>query len=194
MTILAEVKSAPLLTFPFIFSVNESCLNGQHEKITITTSQLKQSESAIYLHNDNIIELGKVSDDLWPFKPLVDFITDEKNIDFINLIVGDWLQAKEAYKTKDRNNKMYYLANASGKPPIVARERDGWPSKESISDSKTSAGMDRTDDIKKGIYQSLKIGTQVKEDSQYKTAIISNLPAYRHGDNYVAPFVDMYWG
>jgi hypothetical protein len=27
-----------------------------------------------------------------------------------------------------------------------------------------------------------------------KTAIISNLPAYRHGDEYVNPFIDMLWG
>ncbi len=59
---------------------------------------------------------------------------------------------------------MYYLANASGSPPKIAKDRDGWPKKESISDSKTSAGMDRTDDIKKGIYQSLKIGTNLKDD------------------------------
>lgn len=54
--------------------------------------------------------------------------------------------------------------------------------------------MDRTDDIKKGIYQSIKIGTQFKKNKSIKTALISNLPAYRHGDVYVSPFVDMYWG
>ena len=54
--------------------------------------------------------------------------------------------------------------------------------------------MDRTDDIKKGIYQSLKIGTNIKDDPSIKTAIISNLPAYRHGKEYVDPFIDMLWG
>lgn len=89
---------------------------------------------------------------------------------------------------------MFYLANASGRPPKIARDRDNWPKNESVSDSKTSAGMDRTDDIKKGIYQSLKIGANSKNDANIKTALISNLPAYRHGEEYVSPFISMLWG
>lgn len=194
MVILAEVKSAPLLTYPFLFKVPNSCLNGDHEKLTITSSQLRNCETAMFLHGGGIIKLGKAGDHLWPFKPLVDFVTDDKNLSFIQCCINDWLSAREAYSKKDRSNIMYYLANASGSPPIIAKDRDGWPKSESISDSKTSAGMDRTDDIKKGIYQSLKIGTHVKSDPSIKTAIISNLPAYRHGDEYVNPFIDMLWG
>lgn len=194
MTIVAEVKSAPLLTYPFVFELNNNCLNGEHEKVTITTSQLKECNSAIYLHNKDLIELGKVGDSLWPFKPLVNFIINPSNFSTINSCINQWLDARDAYSRKDRANRMYYLANASGSPPKIAKDRDNWPKKESISDSKTSAGMDRTDDIKKAIYQSLKIGTHVKSDPNIKTAIISNLPAYRHGDEYVAPFINMYWG
>lgn len=194
MVILAEVKSAPLLTYPFLFNTPESCLKGAHEKLVITSSQLKASDSAIFLHGVGTIELGKVGGDLWPFKPLVDFVTNETNMPFIQNCINEWLSAREAYSSKDRQNKMYYLANASGSPPKIAKDRDNWPKRESISDSKTSAGMDRTDDIKKGIYQSLKIGTHVKENSNIKTAIISNLPAYRHGEEYVTPFVNMLWG
>lgn len=194
VTILAEVKSAPLLTYPFVFEINNNCLNGEHEKVTITTSQLKECDSAIYLHNNKAIELGKVGGSLWPFKPLVNFIINPSNSNTISSCIDQWLNAKDAYSRKDRTNRMYYLANASGSPPKIAKDRDNWPKKESISDSKTSAGMDRTDDIKKAIYQSLKIGTHVKSDQNIKTAIISNLPAYRHGDEYIAPFISMYWG
>jgi len=194
MTILAEVKSAPLLTYPFVFNLNNNCLNGEHEKVTITSSQLKECDSAIYLHNHMVIELGKVGSTLWPFKPLVSFITNPSNIKAITFCINQWLDAKDAYSKKDRTNRMYYLANASGSPPKIAKERDNWPKKESISDSKTSAGMDRTDDIKKAIYQSLKIGLHVKTNQNIKTAIISNLPAYRHGEEYVSPFIGMYWG
>lgn len=63
-----------------------------------------------------------------------------------------------------------------------------------ISDSKTSAGLDRTDDIKKAIYQTLKIGITHKTEINYKTAIISNLPAYRHHEDYIEPFMTMLWG
>jgi len=192
--ILAEVKSAPLLTYPFVFNIPNTCLKGEHEKVVITNSQLRDCKSGMYFHNVGTIEIGKVGDSLWPFKPLINFITNEKNDLFIKQCVDEWTSARSAYSNKDRNNKMFYLANACGSPPKIAKDRDGWPKKESISDSKTSAGMDRTDDIKKGIYQSIKIGTSLKDNSTVKTAIISNLPAYRHRDEYVSPFVDMLWG
>lgn len=192
--ILAEVKSAPLLTYPFLFNIPDNCLSGVHEKVIITNSQLRECESAIFLHGVGAIKLGKVGDKLWPFKPLVDFLVNEENSSKVKNCIDDWLSARNAYSNKNRNNKMYYLANASGSPPKTAKENDNWPKKESISDSKTSAGMDRTDDIKKGIYQSLKIGTQYKENKNIKTAIISNLPAYRHGTEYVKPFNEMLWG
>ncbi|ASM49796.1 hypothetical protein PESP_a1718 [Pseudoalteromonas espejiana DSM 9414] len=194
LIIFAEVKSAPLVTYPFVFNVPESCLSGNHEKLTITTSQLRSSSSAIFLHGIGPIPLGTLEGALWPFKPLVDFLIDESNKTIINDSINEWLSAKAAYTHKDRTNKMFFLANASGSPPKIAKDLDGWPKKESISDSKTSAGMDRTDDIKKAIYQSLKIGTNLKGDSRLKTAIISNLPAYRHGGEYVTPFTDMMWG
>ncbi|MBV2163744.1 MAG: hypothetical protein KUL80_05700 [Comamonas sp.] len=193
--ILAEVKSAPLLTYPFLFALPESSLQGPHRNVVVTSSQLRESEAGLYLHHpEKIIPLGRVGDRLWPFKPLVDFIVDPVHTAFMDECIQFWKQARTVYAEKDRQDKKYYLTNACGQPPALARERDAWPAKESISDGKTSAGMDRTDDIKKGIYQSLKIGTQVKELAEMKTAIVSNLPAYRHGAEYVAPFVGMLWG
>lgn len=192
--ILSEVKSAPLLTYPFVFNVEKSSLNGNHEKFIITNSQMRACESGMYFHNVGTVNLGKVGSELWPFKPLIDFFIDDQNKTFTKKCVDEWLIAKDTYIKKDRDNKMYYLTNACGSPPQIAKSRDNWPKKESISDSKTSAGMDRTDDIKKGIYQTIKIGTVVKGNSNIKTAIISNLPAYRHQNEYVDPFVEMLWG
>lgn len=194
MIILAEVKSSPLLTYPFLFKAPDSCLAGTHQKLVITSSQLRDCESAIYMHGAGTIKLGKVGTNLWPFKPLVDFFISEENSLFVQNCINAWLAARDAYSRKDRNDMMYYLANASGRPPRIAKDRDGWPQAESISDGKTSAGMDRTDDIKKGIYQSLKIGTYIQNEKMFKTAIISNLPPYRHGSEYVSPFIDMVWG
>ncbi|MDC0833483.1 hypothetical protein POG22_10770 [Geitlerinema sp. CS-897] len=111
-------------------------------------------------------------------------------------IISRWSEIREAYKNKDRSNSLYYLSNASGQPPRIAKEKFDWPSKRSISDSKTSAGLDRTDDIKKGIYQTLKLGILAQQQLQVKnikTALISNLPAYRHGPEYLEPFYDILW-
>jgi hypothetical protein len=100
MVILAEVKSAPLLTYPFLFKVPNSCLNGDHEKLTITSSQLRNCETAMFLHGGGIIKLGKAGDHLWPFKPLVDFVTDDKNLSFIQCCINDWLSHEKLIRQK----------------------------------------------------------------------------------------------
>ena len=195
--ILAEVKSAPLITYPVLFNAKGIPNISFHETPDISTSQFLELDSALYLHDSSVISLGKPKDSLWPFKSAIDYITHPSNKDAINSAVTIWSKAKSAYSKKDRNDSLYYLANACGRPPRIAIDRDGWPQSESISDGKTSAGMDRTDDIKKGIYQALKIGTTLKDIPNaelYKTAIISNLPAYRHKNDYVTPFLNILWG
>lgn len=192
--ILAEVKSAPLMTYPFFFQVPETSLRGHHQKVVLTSSQLKTCRSAISLHDEGFIDLGQPKDDNWPFSGLVSYLTNPQNEATICKSVEHWKLGKEAYTNKERSEKVFYLVNASGRPPAIARDRDDWPQKASISDGKTSAGMDRTDDIKKGIYQTLKIGKSYAHYTNVKTALVSNLPAYRHGDEYVAPFVGLLWG
>lgn len=190
--ILAEVKSAPLLTFPLLLKVNQPS-NSKHTKVILTNSQFRELDSAIYLHDKSYIPLGKAKVENWPFKPFADYLDNKNNSLALNAAFEIWKKTKIAYTNKDKTSKLYYLANASGSPPTSARDTDNWPPGESISDSKTSAGMDRTDDIKKAIYQVLKIGSKYKHQN-VKTAIISNLPALRHNEVYVAPFTDMLWG
>ncbi|CAG1023081.1 hypothetical protein DOJK_02088 [Patescibacteria group bacterium] len=192
--IFAEVKSAPLITYPLLININQSNTLNKHQKINLTSSQLKVCDSALYLHNQHIIPLGKIGSENWPFKAFVDFATNKDNQSLINTGYQTWLNAKLAYINKDRNNPLYYLTNACGNPPIEAKKFHDWPHKQVISDSKTSAGMDRTDDIKKGIYQTLKIGITHQKEPNCKTALISNLPAYRHNEDYIQPFVNMFWG
>lgn len=190
--ILAEVKSAPLLTFPLLVKSTQS--NDDHSPCTLTSSQFRELESCIYMHNKEFIPLGVIKSDNWPFKPVADFLTNSENDERISEMLNTWNKTKIAYENKNRDSSFYYLANASGGPPKIAKDRDGWPKKESISDSKTSAGMDRTDDIKKGIYQVMKLGVINQGNSGIETALISNLPAFRHGKEYVDPFINVLWG
>jgi len=55
--------------------------------------------------------------------------------------------------------------------------------------------MDRTDDLKKATYQILKIGAEGHPTTDYslKVAILSNIHAARHFDNYLAAFKDIVW-
>lgn len=194
LKILAEVKSAPLMTYPLLIKASAADMVGHHQKFSMTSSQFRVCDTALYLHDGKQIPLGSAGSDNWPFKGFVDFVCDASNIADMAQHLKTWMLARDTYKHKDRQNKLYYLTNACGSPPAEAKKNHGWPQKEVISDGKTSAGMDRTDDIKKGIYQTLKIGVKHKRNSEYRTAIISNLPAYRHGLEYVDPLVPMLWG
>lgn len=192
--ILAEIKSAPLLTYPILFRLPENTYSDlQHQSVEITQSQLKECDTALFLQNGTMIPLGKMNDKNWPFQTAIDFICKSNSLEIIENAKDFWLSTKQSYITKDKAKPEFYLTNACGKPPINALQQ-GWPKKETISDSKTSAGLDRTDDIKKGIYQTFKIATEYANNPNIKTALISNLPAYRHHDEYIANFVMVLWG
>jgi hypothetical protein len=190
-TVVAEVKCAPLLTFPLLasFPKAKSAHGGQ---MVMTSSQFRERETALYMHNGLHIPLGKPKSENWPFAPVASFFVDGKNDSEILSMLTFWEKVRDAYSSKNRETAEFYIANASGSPPKIAKERDGWPSGQSISDSKTSAGLDRTDDIKKGIYQVMKIG--LTGGKQVSTALISNLPAYRHASEYIDPFRGVLYG
>lgn len=191
--IYAEVKSAPLITFPLLVKTAFSDIE-EHEKLEITHSQLQECDSALYINEHISIPLGKVHSHLWPFYGLLEFIENIDNKKLIYAGFDHWIKAKNLYKSKDKSDPLFFLVNACGAPPQIAKTEFNWPKKEVISDSKTSAGLDRTDDIKKGIYQTLKIGSNHRHQSHVKTAIISNLPAYRHEKEYIEDIIPLLWG
>jgi hypothetical protein len=191
--ILCEIKASPLTTFPFLFDIPETL--GDPE--TLTRSQILSLESALYLHGKVVIPLGSPKDELWPFRQTADYITSSIQNCNVEAMIAKWDEIRKAYRTRDKSSVLYYIANASGHPPKIAKNQFDWPTNESISDSKTSAGLDRTDDIKKGIYQTFKLSIESAKEfpsHNIKTALISNLPAYRHGVDYIEPFYDIYWG
>ena len=104
---------------------------------------------------------------------------------------GEWIRGAAP-------DPIYWLTNACGQP--VPRP-EHWPARnsgegfESVSDGKSSMGMDRTDDIKKGIYQVLKLGASAKPKSgiTVKTALLSNIHAVRHYDAYLKDLQDIVW-
>ena len=144
--ILCEIKASPLTTYPFLFSVDQAHNKDLND---LTRTQVEGLTSALYLHSSEIVPLGKPSSELWPFNPAVDYFTSSGNKQEVEKHVDTWRRIREAYKNKTRTDLLYYTANASGHPPKIAKDNFDWPKKESVSDSKTSAGFDRTDDIKK---------------------------------------------
>ncbi len=206
----AEIKAAPLFTLPLAIkdqrsatAVEHSMETTQHEEIYCTG--LYDSEIGIYLPykkdevtwGGQIFPLGKKvdqEDEAWAYNGLINLLDSDPS--FIEGYFEFWKEAFECYGSRLKKNP-YWFTNACGGPdprPITWPKRKG-TGYETISDGKTSVGMDRTDDLKKAIYQVLKIGTAGKPTCtfKYKVGIVTNIPAVRHHGEYIEPVKDIIW-
>lgn len=184
--VFAEVKAAPLLTYPLLFSVP----NSNQLPYSVVKHIPENTATSLYLHSGDCIPLGNYKELGWPFLGLANFVQNMNNQFVIDKAFKIWQYTKKVYTNKDRSNMLFYLANASGRPPKEIKEKFNWPNNEAVSDGKTSVGLDRTDDIKKAIYQALKIKQKYPN---VHTALIANLPALRHGSEYLKPFENIKW-
>lgn len=203
----AEIKSSPLLALSIAMDCDEMLkqdVNGDRVKIEhLSTVNPKFAGSEI-----DVMIPKEVSDKKWipifypigiknhPNDTSFPYLGVKKllnNDDFIKDYLNYWKASYMAYSKKDDSNPIFWLTNACGRP---SRQYEWDGGTVCISDEKTSVGMDRTDDIKKGIYQVLKLGSEGKvgtEKYEYKVGIISNIHPIRHFDSYLKPIKDMIW-
>lgn len=168
----AEIKSSPLLT-PALMTQSRSDQLANFGKSHSIVDCVFLPNQQIYLAipsksnlhwNMNYYQLGSIdtgSD--WAYQGLIQLLrTDLK---FFSDYICFWIEAFKKYAQKQPSD-VYWSTNGSGQPiPRPAH----WPTRtgsqtgfESISDGKTSVGMDRTDDIKKSVYQILSLGIKGK--------------------------------
>ena len=207
----AEVKAAPLCTLPLAVRTQE--LTEEIDSLTETVSHretdhtgLYGSEIGIYLpiykEDENIWD-GRIfplgtkkekNDTAWAYTGLLNLLNSDST--FLESYFRFWKDAFECYGTRKKNFP-YWFTNACGSPDP---RPDDWPKRprvgyETISDGKTSVGMDRTDDLKKATYQVLKIGAEGKPayNFDYKVGIVTNIPAVRHFEAYMSALKDIIW-
>lgn len=202
---IAEVKSAPLITIPLATRCERitDTIDGELvfvEHSPIDNPLLRKSDIGMYFPKAGALEECFVPLQMdWneekPFYGALHRLFEEDSA-FFDRFYLYWKTAYEAYAAKDRSCSLFWLTNGCGQP--VPRPED-WPRRrgtgyESVSDGKTSVGMDRTDDIKKAIYQVLKLGSEYKpENRDIKTAILSNIHAVRHYNEYLDTVRDVVW-
>lgn len=209
--LFAEIKAAPLATLPLVFEsgeLTELAEDGEpigmgHTETDHTALRrtpislfLPQPDGNGWSHKTYIY--GTPIGTGWSQSAMLNLVTS--NRDFFKTFYTYWTRALDAYSEKKRGDNIYWFTNACGQPfPLPSH----WPSRgrgasgyESVSDSKTSVGMDRTDDIKKGTYQVLKLGAELKPDVTHfhvKTGLLSNIHAIRHFDEYLEAVQDIIW-
>ncbi len=205
LMIISEVKAAPLFTIPLSLPCERITeeINGELVVAEHSMSDnpfLRQSQPLLFFPatNRNSEKQFKLCID-WD-KPYPFFFAIKElcmaDDEFLSFFFDFWEEAFDTYKDKVKSNPIFWLTNACGVP---TPRPYNWPQRrtggfETVSDSKTSVGMDRTDDIKKGIYQVLKLGAEYKPRYRnIKTALISNIHAVRHNDEYLKCIKDIIW-
>jgi len=204
---LGEIKSSPLLTMPLSMSC-EPLTTFDREGVIVDLQHDATNNPFILNNTIKIIlpvlqegkwfpqyyELGKKisnTDDSFAYRGISKLI---ENDDFVNKYLKYWMASFASYCQKDASTNIFWLTNACGKPNNLPNNWTGGVT--CISDEKTSVGMDRTDDIKKGIYQVLKLGAEGKLREtgwDCKVGIISNIHPARHFNTYLKPIKDLIW-
>lgn len=205
LLIIGEVKAAPLLTIPLCVECDslteeiDGVLSISKHSMSDNPFIKKSNLNLYFPSTKNLRECQFVLPINWENEnPFFEAILKlaEMECEFLLHYFSFWEEAYKAYSLKDKGNTIFWLTNACGVP---TPRPDNWPQRrtggyETVSDAKTSVGMDRTDDIKKGIYQVLKLGAEFKPTyPNVKTALISNLHAIRHQNEYLESIKDIIW-
>ena len=206
--LFAEIKASPLLTMALAMDCDVlTDANEKGELVSIShcptkNTRLYGNQIQIMLPKENTtgrweftyypLGVKKDKDDFaFAYSGLINLINRD---DFLDDYLKYWNASFKIYCEKDNTQPIFWFTNACGKP---ARLPESWTGGTTcISDAKTSVGMDRTDDIKKGIYQVLKLGSEgkyVKSSWDYKVGIVSNIHPARHFVEYIKPIKDLIW-
>lgn len=203
---LFEIKSAPLIAFPLeapgVSLTDLDELTGEtielsdHSNLTLET----QAECSLIVDESVRIPVGNSSGFTSGehYELILEWLKNDRNFEEFG---RSWESTFLGYADSSKRSSSYWLTNGCGPP--TPRPPD-WPARrggtgvESISDGKSSVGLDRTDDVKKGIYQVLKISTTFKEpppsNSYLVSAVLaSNIHAVKHHEDYLSQLEDLVW-
>ncbi|MBA2376533.1 MAG: hypothetical protein H0V75_10445 [Rubrobacter sp.] len=193
---LAEIKASPLVSYPLAVrrkepitylddDTGEALVNDHHKNAT--PPDLEYSPLYLYLpHVGEYVDLGSKKGDGWPLDTLASYVSRPEGA---MKVAGAWQRLLEVYSDRGglwNNDNARWLVNSCGKPRGAGFE---------ISNGKNMPGIDRTDDLKKGTYQVLKMGAVYKEHPKKKvrTALVANIHAIVHEEVYVAEIADVVW-
>lgn len=204
---LGEIKSSPLLTLALCspcevqtsYDDDDNIIEIKHSTMSNPFIIGKELFVEIPVKIDGVWKTRNYSigmkrsatDEDFAYDGLIRLIQDKN---FIKDYIDYWTISFDAYCKKDDTENIFWLTNACGKPSKLPNDWTGGVT--CISDEKTSVGMDRTDDIKKGIYQVLKLGAEGKLEKtgwKCKVGILSNIHPARHFNAYLKPIKDLIW-
>jgi hypothetical protein len=188
---LGEVKASPLAAFPVVSVLSremreQSDMSEQqivaHHRKTDFPSIASGSVSLYLPHVRQKYALGKLDSGDYPVKAFMTQYAHEPEV--VLHVIRAWQRIYLGYERgwrRKQDNRLRYLTFGCGG---------------GVDDSKNSPGIDRTDDIKKGIYQMLKLGEHFVsrcKTGAIKVVLLANVHAVRHHDEYLGSLEDLTW-
>lgn len=187
-----ELKSSPLSVFPLEVEWKEATGEAQGKKpadnhIQVDPDVTSDSINIFLPHKDLRIPLGSVNNKKWPFPVLSKYYSEPANV---TELLEAWEELYDVYVNRrgyygDDDPRRWLTCGCGGSPDDAGG---------SIDDTKNAPGLDRTDDIKKGTYQSLKYTTSYKDKcngNHIRSALVSNFLPARKYERYLEDMHDL---
>jgi len=192
--ILAQIKASPLILLPVVAKLHMEMTEGVDEATSLPRKKkshlaftgFPSAEHELHFYfsiDDSTLSLGHRGGAHWPYRPLIDQLTEEN----VFKIIENWFSIYLAFAVPKRgregdNIKLAYLTSGWGAP---------------IDDNKAKAGLARSDNMMKGTYASLKYGAYYVQEcarGTLKTALVANIdPVHQYAD-YLEKLEDIRWG
>ncbi len=187
---LCEVKASPLIAFPLIMRLprrlQQRRQNDELQNISehVSTTLPADDELFLYVPDSTVrcLSLGKRSDNGFPIRNFCQSHARDK--DTLRGIIQFWQRLYHAYRHKWKqkgDDSLRWLTFGCGGR---------------VDDSKNLPGLDRTDDIKKGVYQVLKLGEHFAKQCAKKAVRVvlsGNIHAARHHTDYLSGLEEVIW-
>lgn len=188
---LGEIKASPLFPLPLALPLRSEMRAPdeegnphsilEHTPVTLPLSTIDQ----IFLYHptmQKLFALGKPGEPEFPMRKFRDEYAHQTEL--LLKFMHEWRKTYEGYERRWSNqgdDRLRWLTCGCGGD---------------VDDSKNAPGLDRTDDIKKGVYQMLKLGEQFAKRCQKKSikiCLLANTHAVRHHQDYLAGLDDLVW-
>jgi hypothetical protein len=193
--ILGEIKASPLIAFPVAAHIDDDTTVPDHSWTGVTNSDrwaifIGAAETPVSRYIP-VTEPGQRG--VWPLEDIARLVTEP---DTVTMLFEAWRRQLVGYRLFNSEDPLTRW-HRFGCGNIESRDADGAVQLR-VDNTKTLPGLDRTDDIKKGLAQvilfgRLKRGCTIRA---IKTVLFGNLYAETHHQHYVRPIADaqLVWG
>lgn len=188
LLVLGETKASPLVAFPVAARLTEG--DGHHE----WSEAADATEWAFFLgaaeEGKRFLPISRPAGTDWPLTDLRELLRDAETVKLILEVWERHLHGYRLFNAEDPRTRWHRFGCGN----IETGERGPGAARQlRVDNTKILPGIDRTDDIKKGIAQVMLFG-RLKHGCKIgavKTVLFGNLYAETHHEHYVKPLASL---